>query len=98
MLHPASTYNPLGQVSVTMSVRIANSSYSSNVIPLRRNTTLDDELFVDESFPEPARLYGLTVLAFLLHTPTRSRCRCVRCGVPWPCEHLRLAYRLREGF
>jgi hypothetical protein len=54
----------------------------------------------DAPLPEPAQLYGLTVLAFLLHTPTSGRARqwCVRCGVVWPCDHLRLAYRLREGF
>jgi hypothetical protein len=54
----------------------------------------------DAPLPEPVQLYGLTVLAFLLHTPTPGRAwqGCVRCGVVWPCDHLRLAYRLREGF
>ncbi|MCE7006587.1 hypothetical protein LWC34_27705 [Kibdelosporangium philippinense] len=54
----------------------------------------------DAPLPEPAQLYGLVVLAFLLHTPTRAVGRqwCVRCSVDWPCDHLRLAYRLREGF
>ncbi|WP_084429519.1 hypothetical protein [Kibdelosporangium aridum] len=52
----------------------------------------------DAPLPQPVQLYGLTVLAFLLHTPTRGLQRCVRCGTAWPCDHLRLAYRLREGF
>jgi hypothetical protein len=54
----------------------------------------------DAPLPEPVQLYGLTVLAFLLHTPTPGvrRRRCVRCETRWPCDHLRLAYRLREGF
>lgn len=54
----------------------------------------------DAPLPEPVQLYGLTVLAFLLHIPTPGVTRrwCGRCGVAWPCDHLRLAYRLREGF
>jgi hypothetical protein len=48
--------------------------------------------------PEPAQLYNLTVLAFLLHTPVGQPEMCSSCELKWPCEHLRLAYRLREGF
>lgn len=48
------------------------------------------------SIPEPVALYGLTVLAMLLHTPTGQPQMCLRCKQKWPCEHLRLAYR-REG-
>lgn len=48
--------------------------------------------------PEPVALYGLTMLAMLLHKPTGQPQMCLRCKEKWPCEHLRLAYRLREGF
>jgi hypothetical protein len=88
-----------------MGVRIVNQCYS-NVISLypngipgdREPETLAGPPPVDAPLPEPAQLYGLTVLAFLLHTPTRFIRRCVRCGTAWPCDHLRLAYRLREAF
>jgi hypothetical protein len=81
-----------------MAVRIATTPYTSNVIPLRRAEVVEEASLVDEPLPEPAMLYGLTVLAFLLHTPTKFVRRCVRCGTAWPCDHLKLAYRLREGF
>lgn len=52
---------------------------------------------------EPAQLYGLACLAFVLHlpepdTPVRGISSCVQCGQHWPCPHLRLAYRIREAF
>jgi hypothetical protein len=92
-----------------MGVRIDDRPRNQNVIPLRPHETMSDPLTspvaatfeppaVDAPSPEPVQLYGLTVLAFLLHTPTRLGQRCVRCGVAWPCDHLRLAYRLLEGF
>ncbi|MFC5109231.1 hypothetical protein [Kibdelosporangium philippinense] len=93
-----------------MGVRIVDHHSNSNVIPLYTSRTpsdrdrstvvgleLPDLSFVDAPLPEPSQLYGLIVLAFLLHKPTRAQ-RCVRCGTRWPCEHLRLAYRLREAF
>jgi hypothetical protein len=83
---------PLLRQVLAMSVRIVDRPSSGNVIALHPNANVDDLA------PETARLYGLTVLAFLLHTPTRFGRRCVRCATAWPCEHLRLAYRLREGF
>ncbi|MEV6238676.1 hypothetical protein [Lentzea sp. NPDC051838] len=54
----------------------------------------------EPDLPEPVQLYGLTVLAFLLHVPKQVGDKevCARCPEPWPCAHLRLAYRLREGF
>jgi hypothetical protein len=51
--------------------------------------------------PEPAKLYGLIVLAFMLHVPAVERGepeQCSNCAQAWPCEHLRLAFRLRESF
>ena len=48
--------------------------------------------------PEPAQLYNLTVLAFLLHTPGGESPLCVTCEQKWPCDHVCLAFRLREGF
>lgn len=53
-------------------------------------------------FPEPARLYQLTVLYLVLHAPYPEAAglagHCVACGRIWPCDSARLAYRLREGF
>ncbi len=47
--------------------------------------------------PEPAQLYSLCVLALNLHAPDRVG-SCASCGAAWPCQPVRLAYRLREGF
>jgi hypothetical protein len=81
-----------------MSLRLIDTTSASNVIPLWANeTSTDNPSHEDDPFPEPAQLYGLSVLAFLLHTPTRRE-RCIRCYSAWPCDHLRLAYRLLEGF
>jgi hypothetical protein len=80
-----------------MGVRIVDERRST-VIPLYRNEPLAEPSLVNAPLPEPSQLYGLTALAFLLHTPTRFIRRCVRCGTAWPCDHLRLAFRLREGF
>jgi hypothetical protein len=51
-------------------------------------------------FPEPAQLYGLCVLAFLLHVPSERAGLgwCVRCRQAWPCDHLRHAASLLDGF
>jgi hypothetical protein len=82
----------------TMGLRLVETSQTGYVFSLYGDGTDVDTSSVDKALPEPAGLYGLTILAFLLHTPTRVRQRCVRCETAWPCEHLRLAYRLREGF
>lgn len=51
-----------------------------------------------ERLPEPAQLYSLVVLTFVLHEPEPASDDCACCADPWPCETVRLAYRLREGF
>jgi hypothetical protein len=48
--------------------------------------------------PEPRQLYQLIVRAFVLHRAEDSTGMCRECGGTWPCEQVRLAYRLREGF
>jgi hypothetical protein len=60
------------------------------------NESLTSELVATPALPEPIRLYGLTVLAFLLHVDEDGICS--QCHDLWPCDHLRLAYRLREAF
>jgi hypothetical protein len=83
----------------TMGLRLSDTTASSNIIPLWANKkSTSDASHEDDSLPEPASLYGLIVLAFLFHTPTERGRFCVRCCTPWPCDHLRLAYRLREAF
>ncbi|WP_370943292.1 hypothetical protein AB5J62_29895 [Amycolatopsis sp. cg5] len=54
--------------------------------------------------PEPAQLYALAIFYLVLHAPDLtaraaevSIC-CGACGATWPCEPVRLAFRLREGF
>lgn len=68
----------------------------AEVIPLRRNAELVECSRV--ALPEPARLYGLVCLALLLHVPEQRTCRCCQCGESWPCDQVRSAYRLREGW
>lgn len=48
--------------------------------------------------PEPAQLYSLVVLVLALHRPVTGDGPCGQCGDSWPCEQVRLAFRLREGF
>lgn len=48
--------------------------------------------------PEPAQLYHLIVLTLTVHTPLPRSGLCEQCGQAWPCEPVRLAFRLREGF
>jgi hypothetical protein len=48
--------------------------------------------------PEPAQLYCLIGLTFLLHVPSSWPEVCACCDRAWPCEPVRLAFRLREGF
>lgn len=66
------------------------------VIPLHGKETRAERAQEDTAPPEPVQLYGLICLAFFLHVDQDGRC--ARCPEPWPCDHLRLAYRLREGF
>jgi hypothetical protein len=68
----------------------------AEVIPLRRDAELVERPQV--AMPEPVRLYGLVCLALLLHVPDGRTFRCCRCGESWPCDQVRLAWRLREGW
>lgn len=79
-----------------MAVRLVDHQQPSKVIPLhqRKITALERS---EVPTPEPAQLYNLIVLAFLLHTGEPGGW-CAMCDVEWPCPHLRLAFRLREGF
>jgi hypothetical protein len=52
----------------------------------------------DPATPEPAQLYSLAILALALHRPLADDGPCGQCSHAWPCEQVRLAYRLREGF
>jgi hypothetical protein len=77
-----------------MGVRLHDEVRPSNVIPLHPNRFIT---VVGAATPEPTQLYSLIVLAFLLHVPKPDGW-CQTCGHDWPCQHVRLAYRLREGF
>jgi hypothetical protein len=77
-----------------MGVRLLDDARTSDAIPYR--PTLSWPPGVDT--PEPAQLYNLIVLAFLLHTPSGLPRACTSCGQTWPCDRLLLAHRLREGF
>lgn len=48
--------------------------------------------------PEPRQLYSLIVLTLVVHAARMDTDTCEHCGAAWPCEPVRLAYRLREGF
>jgi hypothetical protein len=48
--------------------------------------------------PEPTTLYMLVVVAFYTHVLYRNTETCLQCLTAWPCEQVRLAFRLREGF
>lgn len=78
-----------------MSVRLLDDAQPTNVIRLRPKAFRS---VVNAETPDPAQLYNLTVLAFLLHTPTGHSPVCATCGEKWPCCQVRLAYRIREGF
>ena len=80
-----------------MAVRLLNSHQPSNIIPLHRKVNRSS-IPVDSRTPEPARLYQLIVLTFLLHVPSTWPEVCACCDQRWPCEPVRLAFRLREGF
>lgn len=70
----------------------------ADVIPLKpyqKNRLIP---FTEVRIPEPAKLYCLIGLAFVLHVPAQVGDQCERCGTTWPCDQVRLAFRLREGF
>jgi hypothetical protein len=48
--------------------------------------------------PEPTQLYILIAVTLALHEPNPESGTCECCQRAWPCEPVRLAYRLREGF
>lgn len=80
-----------------MAVRLLDERHPANVIPFRRkHDDFCEDVVAD--VPEPAQLYYLIVLAFLLHTPNGHQPLCACCGQSWPCHQVRLAFRLREGF
>jgi hypothetical protein len=81
-------------VSFVMALRLVSYSPPAEVVPLRPVTSTGA---VAEDSPEPHQLYHLIVLALLLHQPTLSD-GCRSCAQPWPCEQVRLACRLRDGF
>ena len=82
---------------LSMAVRLLGSRQPSNIIPLRRKAT-SSVAPAEPVTPEPARLYQLIVLTFLLHVPSTWPEVCACCDRLWPCEPVRLAFRLREGF
>ncbi|TVT31258.1 hypothetical protein FNH05_28465 [Amycolatopsis rhizosphaerae] len=53
---------------------------------------------VEPRCPEPAQLYSLIVLTLARHRPDSGDGPCEVCRQRWPCDSVRLAYRLREGF
>jgi hypothetical protein len=48
--------------------------------------------------PEPTTLYCLVVVALVTHVPYPNTTTCLQCQTAWPCEQVRLAFRLREAF
>ena len=78
-----------------MGLRLIVSPQPSSVVHLPPVATAEER--ADEQSPEPSQLYRLIVSALLLHTPVPG-VHCGSCSQPWPCEQVRLAYRLREGF
>ncbi|MCR6484021.1 hypothetical protein M8542_14450 [Amycolatopsis sp. OK19-0408] len=53
---------------------------------------------VSERIPKPTHLYSLIALTFVLHKPDPATGECACCEAVWPCDIVRQAYRLREGF
>jgi hypothetical protein len=78
-----------------MALRLVSYSQPAEVVPLRLATSTDED--AAEQPPEPRQLYYLIVLTLLLHKPAPGE-TCADCVLPWPCEQVRLACRLREGF
>jgi hypothetical protein len=48
--------------------------------------------------PEPVQLYRLVVQTFVIHHDGEDDGQCPACGQVWPCDEVRQAFRLREGF
>lgn len=61
-------------------------SYPTPVIPAATETQT----------PEPTQLYELICQTFVSHVPHAGTCSL--CKKQWPCNSMRLAFRLREGF
>jgi hypothetical protein len=79
-----------------MGARLLDDVPPSNVIPMRSKRR--GGLTTTDITPEPGQLYHLIVLTFLLHVPSVRSEECACCDRNWPCEQVRLAFRLREGF
>ncbi len=48
---------------------------------------------------EPLQLYALLHVYLVVHRPSQLHSgRCAMCRVPWPCDKVRQAARLRDGF
>jgi hypothetical protein len=62
----------------------------------RRFNSLEE--VTEPRLPEPVQLYALAVLVLVLHEPDPTGDGCESCGHRWPCERVKLAFRLREGF
>jgi hypothetical protein len=60
--------------------------------PYRKNRLVPP---IEPRLLEPACLYAL---ALTLHAPMTDGSISGQCAEDWPCEQVRLAYRLREGF
>lgn len=73
-------------------------SVVARVIPLRRYRKERPAPIVLPGIPEPVELYCLMWLTFVLHIPYKAANICIQCHTQWPCEEVRLAFRLREGF
>lgn len=73
-------------------------AYLAPVIPFDRRRQNRLAAVAEPRMPEPAQLYSLICLAFVLHVPDTASGACQQCQQQWPCDHVRLAYRLREGF
>lgn len=78
-----------------MGARLVSAQRPHNVIPFPSRGLPPPGATAEA--PEPAQLYQLTVLVFVLHIPAVEG-QCETCGQHWPCEQVRLAFRLREGF
>ena len=84
------------KVPIVMSLRLVRHPQTTNVVQLPQSaTTVEPPLEVQT--PEPHQLYHLVLLALFLHQPATDWL-CQTCEQLWPCQQVRLAYRLREGF
>ena len=70
----------------------------ANVVPIKPYQQRRPAPIVEPPIPEPAKLYCLLGLTFILHVPVVVGGICGQCGEFWPCAKVCLAYRLREGF